>query len=255
MNREELKKCIDQTFKFVPTPRRATPMGSWESDMNLWILLRETPDKKAFEFRNTIRDHQPFFLDLHQIRNFDSPNKLVLRGQVILKDDSIDYEPFYPTPSSETRPTTLTMFLEELEDEEVPILLGIVPQSLKISIRNTGDQTVRDFRTTLALPSAFNVRGLSIPADKLRIKDDRTINGIHYIIYEHFSESPIYKNEPMRIVEVSLSADPNDYILLWKIRCNDGTFPGEDEYGQIKVRFQSIRKLLDESIQNTYKKP
>ncbi len=252
MNREELKKCIGRTFEFVPCPRRDTSTGSWESDMNLWILLRETPDKKAFEFQNTVRDHHPFILDLHQIRNFDAPDKLILRGQVILKDDSINYEPFHPKPSSETRPTVLTMFLEDLEDEEIPLLLSIVPQSLKFCIRNTGHLTVRDFRTTLVIPSAFKI---SAPlSTKLSMKGEQTINETHYIIYDHFSESPIYKNEQIRIVELSLRAGPSDYIILWKIRCDDGTFPKDDEYGQIKVRFKALDELLDEAVQNVHRK-
>lgn len=66
--------------------------------MNLWILRGETADKKAFEFVNAIRDHNPLCLETVQIRNFDAPDKLVLRGQVILQGSSVVFEPFHPKP-------------------------------------------------------------------------------------------------------------------------------------------------------------
>ncbi len=68
--------------------------------MNLWILRGETGDKKGFEFLNAISDHDPLVLETVQIRNFDFPDKLVLRGQVILKGSSVIFEPFYPKPMS-----------------------------------------------------------------------------------------------------------------------------------------------------------
>jgi hypothetical protein len=57
MNREEFKKNIGRTFKFVPHPRRDTADGSWESDLNLWILDGETPDKKGFIFSQSVSAH------------------------------------------------------------------------------------------------------------------------------------------------------------------------------------------------------
>jgi hypothetical protein len=98
MNRDELRKNIGRTFQFIPHPRRDTANGSWESDMNLWILRSEAADRKGFEFLNAIRDHDLLFLETVQIRNFDAPDKLVLRGQVVLKGASVLFEPFHPRP-------------------------------------------------------------------------------------------------------------------------------------------------------------
>jgi len=95
MNRKELRKNIDKTFRFVPPPRQDSATGSWEPDMNLWILRGETSDEKGFEFLNAIRDHDPLILDQNQIRKVDAPDKLVLRGQVIFKDKSVLFEPFH----------------------------------------------------------------------------------------------------------------------------------------------------------------
>ena len=75
MNRDELRKNVDKTFRFVPPPRQDSENGSWESDMNLWILRSETVDKKGVEFLNTIRDHDPLIPEPVQIRNFDFPDK------------------------------------------------------------------------------------------------------------------------------------------------------------------------------------
>lgn len=72
MNRDELRKNIGQTFQFVPIPRRDAANGSWESNMNLWILRRETADKKGVEFLNAVRDHDPLILEHVQIRHFDA---------------------------------------------------------------------------------------------------------------------------------------------------------------------------------------
>ena len=253
MNREQLKKCIDQTFRFVPPPRRDTVTGSWESDLNLWILRGETADKKAFEFQNAIRDHQPFSLDLHQIRHFDAPDKLVLRGQIILKGDYVAYEPFHPKPSSAPVPTILAMFLEGFEGELLPTFTSPSFESFRFCVKNTGQQTVRDFHSTLCIPQAFKPPSLPLYLGNLSLKGETMINDTQYVIYENLTQSPIYGNEQVRIGELVLQGDPGNHTILWKIRCEDGTFPKDEEYGEIKVCLVPFGDLLGEAVRNAGK--
>lgn len=254
MNLQQLKKCIGQTFRFLPIPRRDTSTGSWESDMNLWILRGETADKKAFEFLNTVRDHPPFFLDLYQIRKFDAPDSLTLRGQVILKVDSVSYEPFHPKPSSDTLPTFLTMFLEGFEDNPLPKFTSPSFEPFKFCVKNTGQQAVRDFRSTLGIPQGFRFPSLPPLRGNLHKKCESTINNTQYVFYENFAQSPVYRNEIVSVGELILQADPGNYTFLWKINCDDGTFPKEDEYGQIKVCLVPFGDIMDEVVGNLYKK-
>jgi hypothetical protein len=236
----------------MPFPRLDSSTGSWEFDMNLWLLRGETADKKAFEFLNTIRDHTPFVLDENQIRKFDAPDILILRGQVILTGDAVSYEPFHQKPSSDTLPTVLTMFLEGFEGDSLPTFTCPSFESYRFCVRNTGQQTVRDFRSTICIPQTF--RFPSMPVGNLSKKSESTINDTQYVIYEYLTQSPIYGNEQVRIGEFVLQGDPGAHTILWKIRCEDGTFPKEDEYGEIKVCLVPFEDLVDEAVQNVYKK-
>ncbi|MDF0672893.1 MAG: hypothetical protein P0120_00930 [Nitrospira sp.] len=236
----------------MPYPRRDSSTGSWESDMNQWLLRGETPDKKAFEFLNVIRDHTPFVLDENQIRKFDVPDVLILRGQVILKGDAVSYEPFHQKPSSNTLPTILTMFLEGFEGNSLPTFTCPSFEAFRFCVKNKGQQTVRDFRSTLYIPQAF--RFPSMPLRNLSKKGESTINDTQYVIYENLTQSPIYGNEQIRIGELILQGDPANHTILWKIRCDDGIFPKEDEYGEIKVCLVPLGNLVDEAVRNAYKK-
>lgn len=120
MNLSELRKNIGHTFRFIPHPRRDSSSGPWVDDKNLWILRRESDDKKGFEFVNVIRDHDPLILHHDQIRNFDAPDQLLLRGQVILKGTAVVYEAFSPQPASLALPNTslrLSLAGSDAEDE------------------------------------------------------------------------------------------------------------------------------------------
>lgn len=252
MNRKELRKCIGQTFRFMPFPRRESSTGTSESDMNLWLLRSETSDKRAFEFLNVFRDHTPFVLDENQIRKFDAPDILILRGQVILTGDAVSYEPFHQKPSSDSLPTVLTMFLEGFEVDSLPTFTCPSFESYRFCVRNIGQQTVRDFRSTLCIPQTF--RFPSMPVGNLSKKGESTINDTQYVIYENLTQSPIYGNEQVRIGELVLQGDPGNHTIFWKIRCDDGAFPNEDQYGEIQVRLVPLSDLVDEAVRNAYKK-
>lgn len=256
MNRKELRKCIGRTFRFMPFPRRESSQGTSESDMNQWILRGETPDKKAFEFINAFQDHTPFALDDNQIRKFDGPDFLLLRGQVIFKDDAVTYEPFCQKPSSDILPTVLTMFIEDFEDGSVPTFTATPPfHSYKFCVKNTGQQTVRDFRSTLCIPQTFSLPSSPSYKSNLKLKNSITIKDTDYMIYENFTQAPIYKNDQVSVGELILNGEVGNHTLLWKIRCDDGTFPNEQEYGEINVCVVRLGDLIDEAARNVIKYP
>jgi hypothetical protein len=251
MNKEELRKNIGQTFIFVPHPRRDSANGSWESDLNLWILTGETEDKKGFTFLNTIRDHDALVLDSHQIRHFDAPNKLVLRGQVILDGASVKFEPFHPKPASSSISTvSLRMRLEGADGDDVLCMTAPPLFPLNFIVENIGAETVRDYRNTILIPSAFS-KTSSVPyLGNLSFSGNTEVNGDPYLLYGNFISEPIYKGERVSIGSLSLKADFGQYGFFWQIRCDDGTFPLDKDYGRITVKVVPLSDLVTDAVKN-----
>jgi hypothetical protein len=150
------EKNIGQTFLFFPIPRRNSASGSYESDKKQWLLRRSTPDKNGFEFLNIIGDYDPLVLEPLKIKNFDAPDILILRGQVILDGSTMRYEPFHPKPASPSTPnTSLRLFLENTPDSGLIELPGPTIDSFRFWVTNSGKQTVRDYRVIILVPPAF----------------------------------------------------------------------------------------------------
>ena len=87
------------------------------------------------------------------------------------------------------------------------------------------------------------------------MKNELTIKNTEYMIYEIFTQSPVYKKEQVYLGELILEGELGNHTLLWKIRCDEGTFPNEEEYGEINVCVVRLGDLVDEAIGNVYKQP
>jgi hypothetical protein len=243
MDRDKFKTNIGRTIQFIPHPRRDSANGSWESDMNTWIIQGETSDKKGVAFLNAIRDHDPLILDLDQMRNFDAPDKLVLRGQVIFKGTSVLFEPFHPKPASLLLPSTsLHLLLEGVDENGVRELPGPTVDVFRFSVANRGQQTVRDYRALILVPQTFTRPSYGSYVGDLPMPHATSIGEQKYALYEKSMSQPIYKNDSIKIGEVLLNTALGDHIILWQIRCDDGVFPTEAPYGEIKVRIVPSRR-------------
>jgi hypothetical protein len=238
MNRKELRKMVNKTFRFVPLPIQVSETGSSESDMNLWIHRGETPDKKGFEFLNAMREHDPFILDHSQIRKYDAPNNLILFGQVIIEGSTVRYEPFHPKPASaSTIPVSLRMSMEGADENNSLLITSPPLEPLRFVIENMGEQTVRDYRTKVLIPTAF-VRSSSDSYLGNLSQSGKVVKiAKHpYSVYGNFMSQPIYKKERVRIGSLPLKANYGKYNFFWQIRCDDGAFPTERTYGRIERR-------------------
>ncbi len=254
MNRNELRKCIGQTFRFVPPPRRDSTSGSWESQMNLWILRRETEDGKGFEFLNTISDHDPLILDGVQIRQFDAPNNLVLRGQIIFQDRSVVFEPFYPKPFSAGLPVvSLCLSLAGADPDGSRVVPSPPLEYFSFMVTNMGEQTVRDFRITLLIPLAFREMSSKPYPGKLSQIEMPEIDDRPYRNYGSFIQAPLYQKETIRIGTLDLEVKPGDYTILWRIQCDGGVFPTDKAYGEIKIHVIPLSDLMNSAVDDLYK--
>jgi hypothetical protein len=248
MNRDELRKNIGQVFKFFPIPRRDSPIGSYESENNQWLLRRESPDKKSFEFLNMIGDYNPLVLDPLKIKNYDAPDILILRGQVILEGSTVRYEPSHPKPASLSLPiTSLHLSLEGADENGVCGFVGPTVECLRFHVANMGEQTVRDYRAIILVPQAFKQPSYGLYDGDLKKEkqSDTTIGERRYAVYDKFMSQPIYKNDSTKIGDLFLSTVVGQHILLWQIRCDDGTFPSENTYGEIKIRISPRGDLIE----------
>jgi hypothetical protein len=246
MNRSELRKMVDKVVRFVPPPIQISATGSVESDMNLWIHRGETPDGKGFEFLNAMREHDPFILDHSQIRKCDAPNNLLLFGQVILEGSTVRYEPFNPKPASLSVPSTsLHLLLEGADENGTRELLGPTVDAFIFYVANTGQQTVRDYRVSILVPLTFTRPHSGSYQGDLPQPDATAIGERKYALYEIPILQPIYKeSDSIKIGKLLLTTALGDHIILWKIRCEDGVFPSETTYGEIKIRITSPSDLL-----------
>ena len=243
MNRAELKKNIGKTFQFFPFPRHDSASGSYESDKNQWLLRRETPDKKGFEFLNILGDYNPLVLDSPKINKFDEPDVLILRGQVIFDGSTVRYEPFTPKPASLSVPSTsLRLYLEGVDENGVRELPGPTVDVFRFSVANRGQQTVRDYRALILVPQTFRRPSYGSYVGDLPMPHATSIGEQKYALYEKPMSQPIYKNDSIKIGEILLNTALGDHIIFWRIRCDDGVFPTEAPYGEIKVRIVPSRR-------------
>lgn len=255
MNRKELRKMVNKTFQFVPLPIQVSATGSSESDMNLWIHRGESPDKKGFEFLNAMREHDPFILDHSQIRKYDAPNNLILFGQVILEGSTVRYEPFHPKPAS-TITVNLRMSMEGAGKNNVHFMTSPPLEPLRFVVENMGEQTVRDYRTIVLIPTAFTrsssdsyLGNLSQTGNIVKIEKH------DYAVYGNFMSEPIYKKDRVRIGSLPLKANYGEYNFLWQIRGDDGAFPSEKHYGRIKIRVVPLGDLVKHAEERLGDKP
>jgi hypothetical protein len=256
MNLSELRKNIGRTFRFIPLPRRDSSSGSWVDDKNLWVLRREVDGNKGFEFLNVISDHDPLILDHIQIRNFDAPDQLLLRDQVILKGSAVLYESFFPQPASLALPnTSLRLSLGGSDGQDEFGMLSPPLDPINFVVANTGQQTVRDYRNVVLIPKEFSRTTSSSYLGNLSTQEDTEIDGRTYAIFGNFVSIPIYKNETVNIGVLRLKADPGDYDFLWQIRCDEGTFPAEGQYGKINVQVKSLGDFVDRAVDGLYRPP
>jgi len=68
------------------------------------------------------------------------------------------------------------------------------------------------------------------------------IGGQRHTAYEKPMSKPIYQNDSIKIGEKLFATTLGDHIILWEIRCDDGVFPVEAPYGEIKVRILPSRR-------------
>lgn len=245
MNRGELRKNIGQVFKFSPVPRRDSTIGSYESENNQWFLRRETPDRKSFELLNMSGDYHPLVLDPLKIKNFDAPDILILRGQVILEGSTVRYEPSHPKPASASMPTvSLCMSLEGSDQNGLLEIPGGLVESFRFCVTNMGEQTVRDYRTMILIPPAFTRPIHGITLGQIPKQSDIMVGEQQYAVYEKFMSEPIYKKDTIKIGQLFFSTVPGHYVLLWQIRCEDGSFPTETAYGELKISVTPIGDLV-----------
>jgi hypothetical protein len=244
MNREELRKNIGQVFRFFPIPKRDSAIGLYESENNQWLLRRETPDKKSFEFINQIGDYTPLVLDPLKIKNFDAPDILILRGQVILQGSTVRYEPSHSKSASASMPTAnLCMSLEGSDQNGLLEIPGSF-ESFRFCVTNIGETTVRDYRAMILIPTAFTPPSHGISFGQIPKQSEIMLGEHQYAAYEKFMSEPIYKNDTIKIGQLFFSILPGHYIFLWKIRCDDGSFPTETTYGEMKVEVTPLSGLV-----------
>lgn len=241
MDRDKFKTNIGRTVQFLPHPRRDSASGSWESDMNTWLFRGEIANGK-FEFLNAICDHDPLILDLSQMRNCDAPDKLLLRGQIIVKGKSVLFEPFHPKPASPSIPnTSLHLSLEGADENGTRVFFGPTVYQFIFFVANRSQQTVRDYRVSILVPSSFIQPSFGSFKQDLpktyatSVREGKYGEGV-YSVYEMAISQPIYGNGRIRIGEVHFGTALGNHIILWKIQCDDGVFPSETTYGEIVIK-------------------
>jgi hypothetical protein len=204
--------------------------------MNLWILQSESQDRKGFLFLNAVRDHEPFVLDHSQIRKFDAPDKLILRGQVVLKDSAVLYEPFYQQPASSASSRVSLGLSIVGADNNILTVPHVDALPFEFILRNLSHHTVRDCKIIIYIPTHFRRQAPTATRHgNLTQQLVTEIEGQSYTKYGDHITTPIYGNDLISISELSLATVPGEHTIYWQIHCEDGVFPQTNKYGQIRV--------------------
>ena len=256
MNQSYFRTNIGKKFKFFPIPTRNSANGPYESDKNLWLLHREAPDQKGFEFLNLIGVYNPLVLDSAKINNYDEPDKFILRGQVIFDGSTVRYEPFTPKPAAlSLSNASLSLSLDGADENGIVEISPPIFNALLFRVTNEGEQSVPDYKTTILVPQAFN-RPTSPSYIKGLEEEGETMQGeLCFNVFGRSITRPIYKKQTEKIGELILKADPGDYIIRWQIHCDDRVFPSETTYGEIKIRVVPLGSLVERAVENLFKEP
>lgn len=183
------------------------------------------------------------------------PNKLILRGQIVLKETAVLFEPFHPKPASPSiLNSSLRLSLEDANESGLIELPGPTIGSFRFWVSNYGNQTIRDYRVMILVPPPFRKPPYGSYEGNLFKHHDLMMGERRYAVYEKSISQPIYKNDSIKIGEILLSTDLGDHVLLWQIRCDEGVFPTETTYGEIKVRIVPLGNLVERADENLFKK-
>ena len=137
---------------------------------------------------------------------------------------------------------SLCMSLEGADENGVRELPGPTVDLFRFYVANRSQQTVRDCRASILVPLTFTRPTYGSYEGDLPRPHAISIGEQKYALYEKSMSQPIYKNDSIKIGEVLLNTALGDHIILWQIRCDDGVFPTEAPYGEIKVRIVSPRR-------------
>jgi len=100
MNKKRLAKQEGRAIRLYPIPQKRIDGKLVGSLNNEWILLPFPSDGKGPEVLNAVTRHR-FRLFYDRVKEFQEPDVLILRGQVLLDGSNVEYEPFVEKPVAE----------------------------------------------------------------------------------------------------------------------------------------------------------
>ena len=87
---------IGAVVKFMPRPKQGDKLVS--EGRNKWVILQESEGEEGLIFQNTVTNHE-ITMRYDSLREFRSPDMIIVRGQVILEEDAkVTFEPFTESP-------------------------------------------------------------------------------------------------------------------------------------------------------------
>ena len=105
MKKSKIRDNIGTVVKLFPQPKLGDRYVS--DSRNRWLILPEPEGGKDLVFQNTITNHE-ITLGNDNIREFRSPDIVIIRGQLILEEDAkVTFELFIESPE-----------IEEVEDPQ-----------------------------------------------------------------------------------------------------------------------------------------
>jgi hypothetical protein len=118
-------------------------------------------------------------------------------------------------------------------------------------VKNTGEQTIQGYRNTVLIPIEFSLTSSRSHFGNLSRAGDIRIDGRVYSVFGNFVSTPIYRGELIKIGVLPLKAILGDYVFLWQIRCEEGGFPADEQYGKINVKVISYDDFLSKATNGT----
>jgi hypothetical protein len=121
------------------------------------------------------------------------------------------------------------------------------------TVENGGGVTLRDFRVTVYIPAHFKISLAEISRNPIS-ESTISFDGISYRAYQILFQQPFFAGDRISIAPFRLRAEPGNYKFLWRIQCDEGTFPLDAPYGQLQVQILSMREVMEEAHKNLFSK-
>jgi len=118
----------------------------------------------------------------------------------------------------------------------------VIRFDITVVVSNAGTKGLKDFYYHILVPNSLSQSaGDQFPNSE---RDEITVEGAKYARFRGHIDAPVYKKSSLQLGKLSLTGPPADYLFLWRITSEEGTFPVDSTWAKDYLRHDSYKMLL-----------